>query len=133
MTFRLLFFDFLHKLQQDPKRLQILGDGRQTKSYIHVTDLVSAIIQFMGTENPSVSLYNVGVQGDTSVTRIADIICQELKLDSVEYEYTGGEGGWKGDVPKFRYCIDKINNSGWSAKYTSDEAVRKAVQENIKR
>lgn len=126
-----VIYDFLHKLQQNPKHLQILGDGRQTKSYIYVTDLVSAIIQFMGTENPGVSLYNVGVQGDTSVTQIADIICQELKLNSVEYEYTGGKGGWKGDVPKFRYCIDKINNAGWSAKYTSDEAVRKAVQENI--
>lgn len=128
-----VIFDFLRKLQQDPKRLQILGDGRQTKPYIYVTDLVSAIIQFMETVSLGVNLYNVSVKGQTSVTRIADIICQELKLDSVKYEYTGGEGGWKGDVPKFRYCIDKISNAGWSAQYTSDEAVRKAVQENIKR
>lgn len=128
-----VIFDFLRKLQQDPKHLQILGDGRQTKPYIYVTDLVSAIIQFMETVNSGVNLYNVSVKGQTSVTRIADIICQELKLDSVEYEYTGGEGGWKGDVPKFQYCIDKISNAGWCAKYTSDEAVRKAVQENIKR
>lgn len=128
-----VIFDFLRKLQQDPKHLQILGDGRQTKPYIYVTDLISAIVQFMRTENPGVSLYNVGVQGDTSVTRIANIICQELGLESVEYEYTGGDSGWKGDVPRFQYCIDKIHNAGWSAKYTSDEAVRKAVQENIKR
>lgn len=128
-----VIYDFLRKLQRDPGYLQILGDGRQTKPYIYVTDLVSAIIQFMETKEPGVTLYNVGVEGETSVTGIADIICQELGLTDVQYEYTGGEGGWKGDVPRFRYCVDKIHGAGWKAQYTSDEAVRKTVRENIKK
>lgn len=128
-----VIYDFLRKLQQDPEHLQILGDGRQTKPYIYVADLVSAIIQLMKTERPGVALYNVGVEGETSVTKIADIICRELGLANVQYEYTGGEGGWKGDVPRFQYCVDKIHQAGWKARYTSDEAVRRTVQENSKR
>lgn len=128
-----VIYDFLRKLQRDSRHLQILGDGRQTKPYIYVTDLVSAIIQFMETDGPGMVLYNVGVEGETSVTGIADIICQELGLTDVKYEYTGGEGGWKGDVPRFQYCVDKIHQAGWKAQYTSDEAVRKSVRENTKK
>lgn len=128
-----VIFDFIRKLQSDENCLQILGNGKQTKPYIYVTDLVDAILQFMNTGRQGVELYNVGVQGATSVTRIADIICEELGLRSVKYEFTGGEGGWKGDVPRFEYCIDKIHRAGWRAVYTSDEAVRETVRKNIGR
>lgn len=126
-----VIFDFIHKLQMDSARLEILGNGKQTKPYIYVTDLVNAVIQFMDTVNQGVTLYNVGVDGDTSVTKIADIICEEMGLKSVQYEFTGGEGGWKGDVPRFRYCLDKIHRAGWKAVYTSDEAVRETVRKNM--
>lgn len=122
--------DFMQKLQKDSGHLQILGDGRQTKPYLYVTDLVAAVMQFKDTARPGVTLYNVGVDSETSVTEIADIVCQELGLEDVQYAYTGGEGGWKGDVPRFRYCLDKIHQAGWKARYTSDEAVRRAVREN---
>lgn len=128
-----VIYDFIRKLNADSKHLQILGDGRQTKPYIYVTDLVDAILQFGNTEKKGVTLYNVGVEGATSVTSIADIICEEMALSDVKYEYTGGEGGWKGDVPKFQYCIDKIHKAGWKATYTSDEAVRETVKYNIGR
>lgn len=127
-----VIFDFLRKLKEDPTRLQILGDGRQTKPYIYVTDLVDAIVRFSASLEDGVSLYNVSVDGESSVTSIANIICEEMNLKNVEYCYTGGEGGWKGDVPKYQYCIDKIKKTGWSAKYTSDEAVRETVRNNIK-
>lgn len=126
-------FDFIHRLEQDGKNLRILGDGRQTKPYIHVTDLVRAIMQFKDTGEHGVSLYNVGVEGATSVTAIADIVCEEMGLENVAYHYTGGEGGWKGDVPRFRYCIDKIHRAGWKARHTSDEAVRETVRQNLGR
>lgn len=122
-----VIFDFIKKLEMDSNCLQILGDGNQTKPYIYVTDLVQAITQFMDVQKIEVTLYNVGVEGETSVKQIADVICEEMKLNSVEYQFTGGEGGWKGDVPRFRYCIDKIHKAGWKAQYTSDEAVRKTV------
>ncbi len=128
-----VIFDFIKKLNANPKELQILGDGHQTKPYIYVTDLVEAIVKFMETGECGVALYNVSVEGDTSVTKIADIICEEMGLSDVAYKYTGGEGGWKGDVPRFMYCIDKIHGKGWSAKYSSDEAVRETVKHNIRK
>lgn len=125
-----VIYDFIRKLKADSSKLEILGDGKQTKPYIYVTDLVEAIVQLsmQMDQAKGVSLYNLGVDGETSVTRIADILCSEMGLPSVEYRYTGGEGGWKGDVPRFKYCIDKIHKTGWKAKYDSDEAVRKTIQ-----
>lgn len=127
-----VIYDFIGRLNKDPEHLRILGNGKQTKPYIYVLDLVKAILRFMETGNRGVTLYNVGVEGDTSVTRIADMICEEMGLKNVIYEYTGGEGGWKGDVPRFRYCLDKIHQAGWRAEYSSDVAVRKTVQEVLK-
>lgn len=124
-----VIFDFMNRLQEEPDHLRILGDGKQTKPYIYITDLINAIIQFMKTGKSGITLYNVGVEDDTCVTRIADIVCEEMGLQGVKYEYTGGESGWKGDVPRFRYCLDKIYAAGWKAEYSSDEAVRKTVKE----
>lgn len=131
-----VLFDFIRKLKKDCSQLEILGDGRQTKPYIYVTDLIDAIVSFTlfdGEKKSGVSLYNLGVDGETSVTHIADILCEEMRLNAVQYHYTGGEGGWKGDVPHFRYCIDKIHSAGWKAKYTSDEAIRKTIQKILNR
>lgn len=128
-----VIFDFIHKLEVDSKRLKILGNGRQTKPYIYVSDLINAILKFQETGSLGITLYNVGVEGETSVTKIADIVCKEMRLTSVQYDYTGGEGGWKGDVPRFQYCLDKIHSAGWKAEYSSDEAVQKTVSENLVR
>ncbi len=122
-----VIYDFMNRLSQDGSHLRILGDGRQTKPYIFVNDLVDAIIKFMDVTN-GVTLFNVGVEGTTSVKTIADIVCEEMGIPNVSYEYTGGECGWKGDVPKFLYNTDKIKAAGWKAKYTSDEAVRMTVR-----
>lgn len=126
-----VIYDFIRKLKNNPKSLEILGNGKQTKPYIYVTDLIEAMIMFMDKLNSGVELYNLGVAGATSVTKIADIICEEMKLNDVEYCYTGGEGGWKGDVPVFKYCTDKINGAGWTAEFTSDEAVRNTVKAEL--
>lgn len=123
-----VIFDFIKKLNANNNELVILGDGKQTKPYIYVTDLVAAIASFMKKTDKGVTLYNLGVDGATSVTSIADIICREMGLDNVSYKYTGGESGWKGDVPRFMYCLDKIHSQGWYAEYDSDEAVEKTVR-----
>lgn len=122
-----VLYDFMDRLSEDGSHLRILGDGRQTKPYIFVRDLVDAICRFMDAPR-GMTLYNVGVDGATSVKTIADIVCEEMGLSNVVYEYTGGEGGWKGDVPRFSYNSDKIKNAGWRARYTSDEAVRMTVR-----
>lgn len=126
-----VIYDFVNKLRGDETKLQILGDGRQTKPYIYVEDLVNAILQFMNAEK-GVNLYNVGAEGITSVREIADIICEEMELKGVKYEFTGGESGWKGDVPRFLYNTDKIHKAGWKARYTSNEAVRMTVRKVLK-
>ncbi len=123
-----VIFDFIQKLGINPSRLEILGNGRQTKPYIFIEDLTDAILRFMITPASGVALYNVGVSGETSVTAIADMLCEEMGLTDVVYQYTGGEGGWRGDVPRFCYSADKIHKAGWSARYTSDEAVRKTIR-----
>lgn len=122
-----VIYDFMKRLEDEPDRLLILGDGKQTKPYIHETDLIQAIMRFMDVP-AGVTVYNVGVEGATSVTSIADIICEEMGLKEVKYEYTGGESGWKGDVPRFQYCLDKIHAAGWYARFSSDEAVRMTVR-----
>ena len=126
-----VIFDFIRKLQSDSENLEILGDGNQTKPYIYVADLVEAITYFMNeiedAQQP-VTLYNIGVNTATSVKRIADIICEEMKLENVTYHFTGGAGGWKGDVPRFTYCLDKVHHAGWKAECESDEAVRRTVR-----
>lgn len=122
-----VIFDFVKRLKADPSHLRILGDGRQSKPYIYVLDLVEAIMQFK--EVPTgVTLYNVGVESQTSVTRIGEIVCEKMGLTGISFEYTGGRGGWKGDVPVFAYNLDKIHQAGWTAKMTSDEAVANTVE-----
>ncbi|MGP1411552.1 MAG: NAD-dependent epimerase/dehydratase family protein [Peptoanaerobacter stomatis] len=128
-----VIFDFIKKLENNKEILQILGDGNQTKPYMYVYDLIDAIIKFKDKIEEGVTIYNIGVDTHTSVTKIADIICRKMNLKDVEYDYTGGTGGWKGDVPKFSYNLDKIHSAGWKAKYTSDEAAEETVKEELKK
>ena len=123
-----VIYDFTKKLMSNPSELQILGDGTQTKPYVYVLDLVDAIIMMTKEINKGVNIYNVGVDSATSVTRIADIVCEELGYKNVKYNYTGGNVGWKGDVPKFQYDLTKIHSTGWKASHTSDEAVKETVR-----
>ena len=125
-----VIFDFIKRLKKDSSKLLILGDGPQTKPYLYVFDLIEAIMKFKNI-GKGVTLYNVGVDTATSVTRIAEIVCQKMGLSNVSFEYTGGKGGWKGDVPKFQYDLNKIHTAGWTAKHTSDEAVALTVENNL--
>ena len=126
-----VIFDFVKRLREDPTRLRILGNGKQSKPYIYVMDLVDAIIYFMNAPK-GITLYNIGVEGQTNVTKIAEIIVEAMGLDKVSFEYTGGEGGWKGDVPVFQYNLDKVHAAGWHASCNSDESVRKTVEWAVK-
>ena len=122
-------YDFVKKLRNNPKELLILGDGTQCKPYIYVTDLVNAIVKLTEQFEPGVDVFNISVMSEgTSVTHIAEIVVDVLGLSDVEFKYTGGDRGWKGDVPRFKYDISKVLATGWKPEYTSDEAVRKAAQ-----
>ena len=125
-------YDFVKKLRNNPKELLILGNGTQCKPYIYVTDLVNAIVKLTEQFEPGVEIFNISVMSEgTSVTHIAEIVVDVLGLSDVEFKYTGGDRGWKGDVPRFKYDISKVLATGWKPEYTSDEAVRKAVIEAV--
>ncbi|MFB6217938.1 MAG: NAD-dependent epimerase/dehydratase family protein [Halobacteriaceae archaeon] len=120
--------DFIGKLRENPETLTILGDGRQEKSYMHVGECVAAMCHVVEHADDALNVYNLGTRTTTSVTRIADIVADELGLDP-EYEFTGGDRGWTGDVPKMRLSIEKLAALGFEPGQTSDEAVRRAARE----
>ena len=122
--------DFIEKLDGDPGELEILGDGRQEKSYLHVTDCVEAIQHIVEHTEEPMNTYNLGTRTTTSVTRIADIVADEMGVDP-EYTYTGGDRGWTGDVPRMRLSIEKLAALGWSPELSSDAAIRRGARELI--
>lgn len=127
-------FDFIKKLRKNPRELVILGNGSQCKPYIYVQDLVDAIMEltecFNGNMPTGEEIYNISSNSPgTTVTRIAEIVVDKLGLSDVEFKYTGGDRGWKGDIPKFQYDISKVLATGWNPKHTSDEAVEQTVQD----
>ncbi|MEZ3163481.1 NAD-dependent epimerase/dehydratase family protein [Halorubrum sp. RMP-47] len=122
--------DFIEKLDDDPTELEILGDGRQEKSYMHVSECVDAIQHVVEGADDPYNVYNLGTQTTTAVTDIADIVSEELGVDP-EYAYTGGDRGWTGDVPKMRLSIAKLADLGWEPSIESDEAVRRAARQLI--
>jgi len=122
--------DFVEKLDADPAELEILGDGRQEKSYMHVSECVDAIQHVVEGADDPYNVYNLGTRTTTSVTDIADIVSEELGVDP-EYAYTGGDRGWTGDVPKMRLSIEKLAALGWEPSVESDAAVRRSARELI--
>ena len=123
-----VIFDFIRKLKENPAELQILGDGTQKKPYIYVLDLVDVILKVSQAGEKGVRTYNIGVEDATTVTEIADMVCEAMGLSHVRYNYTGGDRGWKGDVPSFRYDLEKIHGWGWRPAHTSNEAVRETLK-----
>ncbi|NWG10389.1 GDP-mannose 4,6-dehydratase [Candidatus Bathyarchaeota archaeon] len=122
--------DFINKLRKNPKKLEILGDGTQTKSYLDVEDCVNAMLT--GISQPiRVEAYNIGSEDKINVKKIADIVCREMGLKNVEYVYTGGvDGGrgWKGDVKIMLLDIEKIKALGWKPRLNSHQAVEKTTK-----
>jgi UDP-glucose 4-epimerase len=128
-----VIFDFIKKLKKNPNELEILGNGTQCKPYIYVLDLVEAIVKLTKEWKSGEEVYNLSVNSEgTTVTKIADIVVEVLGLKDVRYKYTGGDRGWKGDVPRFKYNISKVLSTGWKPTHTSDEAVRQTVMDAIK-
>jgi UDP-glucose 4-epimerase len=123
-------FDFVRRLRQDPTRLRILGDGRQSKSYVHVSDIVTAVLLASETAASPFEAFNVATGDYITVSEIATLACACMGLapEGVRFEYTGGDRGWKGDVPVIRLNIDKICRLGWRPTRTSARALSQAMQ-----
>lgn len=125
-----IIFDFFKKVNDNTGYLEVLGDGEQNKPYVYVKDLVEAILFVWKNSNDKLNYFNIGVDSNTKVKNIANIVLEEMNAER-EIKFTGGNRGWVGDVPFFTYSLDKIHQLGWKAKYTSDEALRLAVRKNL--
>lgn len=124
-------FDFVRKLREDPSSLEILGDGTQSKSYIHVEDVIGAMLFVHSRSQEKVSVFNVATGDYLDVTGIARCVVQEMGLDNVKFTYTGGRRGWQGDVPVVRFDLSRIQRLGWAASYSSEQAIVKSVREML--
>ncbi len=128
--------DFIRKLKDDPRRLEILGDGTQNKSYLHVSDCMDAcmITYKLTASGKGTRVYNVGSNDQITVMEIARVVAEETGLKDVEFRVTGGvDGGrgWKGDVKYMWLDTSKLRGEGWAPKLNSREAIRLAVREII--
>jgi UDP-glucose 4-epimerase len=123
-------YDFIRRLRADPERLRILGDGTQKKSYIHVDDVLEAIRLADSRATGRYDLFNVATDDYITVREIADLAVQVsgLTAGETQFEFTGGDRGWKGDVPVVRFNCSKIKALGWQARRTSTEAVTDAMK-----
>jgi UDP-glucose 4-epimerase len=122
-------YDFLQRLLDNPRELSILGDGSQSKSYVHVEDVMNAVLlAHERTERPY-EVYNVATGDYITVAQIAELAveCAGLRAGEVGFRYSGGKRGWKGDVPIVRLNTDRIRRLGWVCRRSSREALRVAM------
>jgi UDP-glucose 4-epimerase len=123
-----VIYDFLRKLEKDPRELEVLGDGNQTKPYLYVADLVDAILLACEKSAGPLAVYHAAGIGETSVREIAEIVLAATDRAGAKIRYTGGDRGWPGDVPKFRYDTSRLQALGWKPERHSTDAVRHAVE-----
>ncbi len=126
--------DFIRKLRDNPGCLEILGSGKQRKSYLEVKDCVQAMVDAVERSNDETNIFNIGSMDSVDVTEIADIVVKQMGLSDVEYDYTGGVDGrgWKGDVKVMLLSIEKIKGLGWTPRLGSAEAIEAAVEALLK-
>lgn len=126
-----VIFDFLKKLRANPAALEVLGDGTQEKPYLHVGELVDAMLFIYEHGKGRLNYYNIAPEtGATTVRFIAESVVRAA-APGAKIHYTGGSRGWVGDVPKFRYSIAKLKSLGWLPKMNSNQAVELAIRENL--
>jgi UDP-glucose 4-epimerase len=123
--------DFITRLRANPRALRILGDGKQAKSYLLSAECVDAMFFVVEHAAAPLNVYNLGCDDSLQVTSIADLVVEAMGLSGVEYQFTGGEGGWPGDVPRFRLDVSAINRLGWTARNNSRQAVESAIRSTL--
>jgi UDP-glucose 4-epimerase len=117
-------FDFIHRLKAEPASLSILGDGTQSKSYIHIEDVLDGIWLARKKADAQYNYFNLSTDDHITVSEIAGIVTRTMGLGDVRRAYSGGDRGWKGDVPVVRLDTAKIKKLGWRARYSTWDAIR---------
>ena len=127
-----ILFDLVEKLNNDPKMLEVLGDGKQQKSYLLVEECVDGMIYGFKHAKEKLNYFNLCADDQIYVKQIVDILVKETRLKNVKIKYTGGESGWKGDVPRFLLDNKKMKKLGWKPKHSSEQAIRAAAKIVVK-
>ncbi|MCP8320105.1 MAG: SDR family NAD(P)-dependent oxidoreductase [archaeon] len=126
-----VIIDFINKLKRNTRELEILGDGRQTKSYLYIDDCINAILKACNKTEQKVEILNIGSEDQIEVSRVAEIICEEMNLGNLKFKFTGGINGgrgWVGDVKNMLLDVIKLKSKGWKPKYNSEQAVRLTIK-----
>jgi UDP-glucose 4-epimerase len=121
-------FDFIRKLRANPRELEILGDGTQRKSYLHVDDGLRAIFLAKDNLQGNKLVLNLGHEEHMAVTDLASIVCEEAGLSDVRFRFTGGARGWTGDSPFVHLDISRIKAAGFSPHVSIEEGIRRTVR-----
>ena len=122
--------DLIKKLKKHPSKLEVYGDGTQTKPYIYIDDLLDGVMCLINKTDEKYNAYLVGTDSNMTVEQIAKLIMEELGI-STPIEYEKEYIGWKGDVNKYRYDVTRLRMFGWTPRYTAEDAIRKAVKYNL--
>ena len=123
-----VIYDFVKKLLNDSSKLEILGNGNQIKSYLDVRDGVKGVINISELHDKNSTVFNLGHFQTMNVKNLADIVCDEMNLNKVEYHFTGGERGWVGDSPLVHLDTQKANKYGWEAEISIEDSIRTTVR-----
>lgn len=124
-----VILDFIKKLKQDPSKLEVLGNGKQQKTYLHVHELVEAMLFVKDNTDNGLNYYNIGAMDDgVLVSQIAEEVVKVIS-PSATINYQDSDRGWVGDIPRFYYSVNKLEKLGWFPKMSSLEAIKLAVKE----
>ena len=130
-----LIWDLVHKLKINQDELELLGDGKQTKSFIHISDAIDGIFFSLNNLQDKVEVFNLGSEDSVEIMDVAKIVCKNMGLNEIKINLTGGvdDGrGWKGDIKIAHLDITKLKNSGWIPKLSSINAADITSREIIK-
>jgi UDP-glucose 4-epimerase len=120
--------DFIKKLKKSPGSLEVLGDGKQAKSYLHVNDCIEGMIFGLEKSKEEVNLFNLAGQGICSVAQIAESVISKVD-PKAKTVFKGGARGWKGDVSQVHLDGEKLQKLGYEPKLDSLNAVKKAIED----
>jgi len=121
-------FDFVRKLLANPKELEIFGNGKQRKSFLYIGDCVEGFMHAHKHAKGKVNVFNIGNLDTIEVTRVADIVIEEMGLKEVKYKYTGGDRGWIGDSPIVHLSVERLMALGWKPKISVEEGIRRTAK-----
>ena len=124
-----VLLDFIEKLKKTPDHLEVLGDGSQRKGYLHVEDLIEAMLAIQKLSHEPLNYFNIGAGDEGIYVRDIAKIVVDAVSPGAQIQYGQGDKGWVGDVPRFQYSVEKLRQLGWTPKLSSVEAVHLAVKQ----